>query len=148
MSLLAALIFKNSYILAATYFIFLKNWPIPNLKGFQYQIGTSVKRSGKQLSSKTNLSAFLRVICSNIRLKLCLRVTKIVKLFKFERIWGQVEAIKQSCTKYLRQTLVFMWNSTLREKFNFYFSVDFSYIRNSASNGFFKEQVHVSIWNK
>ena len=25
-------------------------------------------------------------------------------------------------TKYLRQTLVFMWNGSLREKFNFYFS--------------------------
>ena len=27
----------------------------------------------------------------------------------------------QSQTKYLRQTLVFMWNSAQREKFNFYF---------------------------
>ena len=31
----------------------------------------------------------------------------------------------QSLAKYLRQTLVFMWNSTLLEKFNFCFSDDF-----------------------
>ena len=29
----------------------------------------------------------------------------------------------QSCKKYIRKTLVFMWNSTLREKFNFCFSI-------------------------
>ena len=32
----------------------------------------------------------------------------------------------QSFTKYLRQTLVLMSNSALWEKFNFYFSGDFS----------------------
>ena len=31
----------------------------------------------------------------------------------------------QSFKKYLRQTLVFMWNSARREKFHFYFSGDF-----------------------
>ena len=31
----------------------------------------------------------------------------------------------QTFTKYLRQTLVFMWNSALREKFNFYFCKSF-----------------------
>ena len=31
----------------------------------------------------------------------------------------------QSCKKYIRKTLVFMWNSTLREKFNFCFSIVF-----------------------
>ena len=50
------------------------------------------------------------------------RVTKIVK-----RVWsglGQVRSQKlfhrQSWTKYLRQTLFFMWNGVLRENFNFY----------------------------
>ena len=33
--------------------------------------------------------------------------------------------MQQLFTKYLRQTIVFMWNSTLREKLNFYFSGDF-----------------------
>ena len=58
MSLLTAFIVKNSYILAGIFFIFLKKGPRPNLKGFQYQIWTLVKRSEKQLSSKTNFSTF------------------------------------------------------------------------------------------
>ena len=33
----------------------------------------------------------------------------------------------QSVTKYLRLTLLFMWNSALREKFNGYFSGSFCY---------------------
>ena len=35
---------SHSYILAGTYFIFLKERPKPNFKGFQNQIWTSVKR--------------------------------------------------------------------------------------------------------
>ena len=31
----------------------------------------------------------------------------------------------QSCSKYMIQTLVLVWNSTLREKFNFYFTAVF-----------------------
>ena len=38
MFLLTALIVKNIHILAGIYFIFLKNRPRPNLKGFQYLI--------------------------------------------------------------------------------------------------------------
>ena len=36
--------FKNSYILTGIYFIFQKKRPEPNLKVFQYQIWTSVKK--------------------------------------------------------------------------------------------------------
>ena len=36
--------------------------------------------------------------------------------------------ILQSLTKYLIQNLVFIWNSALREKFNFYFSAVFASI--------------------
>ena len=36
MSLLIALIVKNSHILARIYFIFLKKRPRPNLKGIQF----------------------------------------------------------------------------------------------------------------
>ena len=50
-----------------------------------------------------------------------LRVTKIVKEIKFEGVWGELEVIicfqRQPFTKYLRLTLVSMWNSALREKF-------------------------------
>ena len=44
---------------------------------------------------------------------------------KFEVVWDKVGSRKvfqrQSVTKYLRLTLVFMKNSTLREKFNCFF---------------------------
>ena len=84
MPLLTALIVKSNHILAVIYFIFLKIRATPNLKGFQYQICTSAKRSGKQLSSKTYCSAFLQISCSNFRLKLCQRpdIVKQIKLFE------------------------------------------------------------------
>ena len=48
MSLLTVVILKNSHTLAGNILhLSLKNNPSPNLKGFQYQIWTSVKRSGK-----------------------------------------------------------------------------------------------------
>ena len=46
-SLLTALIVKNSHILAEIYLIFLVKCPRLNLKSFQYQIWISVKRSLK-----------------------------------------------------------------------------------------------------
>ena len=53
-------------------------------------------------------------------------VTKIKKEITFEGVWGKLEAKKslqkQSITKYLRETLVFMRKSALRQKFNFRFS--------------------------
>ena len=73
MSLLTALIFKKFNVLAEFYFIFPKEHPRLNLKSFQCQIWTSVKRSWEYLSSKTNLSTFLHFSCSEFRLKLCQR---------------------------------------------------------------------------
>ena len=46
-SLLTALILKNCHILAGVHCIFIKQCPRSNLKGFQYQIWTPVKRSAK-----------------------------------------------------------------------------------------------------
>ena len=43
MSLLTALIVKNRHIAAKIYFTFPKTCRSTNLKGFQYQIWTSVK---------------------------------------------------------------------------------------------------------
>ena len=47
------------------------------------------------------------------------RVTKIIKQVKFGGVWGKLEAKKcsqrQPFTKYLRETLVFIWNSALWE---------------------------------
>ena len=74
MSLLTVPVAKNSHILAGIYFIFVKERPRPNWKVLQYQIWTSVKRSKKKLSSKTNFSTFLQLSRSNFRLKLGLRI--------------------------------------------------------------------------
>ena len=61
-----------------------------------------------------------------------LRGTKIVKEVKFEGVCGEFESKKgfqrQSFTKYSRLTLVFLWNSALSEKLNFYFSKGFASI--------------------
>ena len=50
---------------------------------------------------------------------------KVVKEVKFERLRRELEARncfqRQSFTKFLRQTLVFLRNSALPEKFNFCF---------------------------
>ena len=96
------------------------------MKGFQYQIWTSVNRLGKELSSKTNFSAFLQINCFNFMFKMCHRVTKTVKQIKFERVWRKLEAKKcfqrQSFTKYLRQTLFFMLNSALQEQITLHFT--------------------------
>ena len=82
MSLLRASIVKNSGILPEIYFIFLRKRPRRNLKVFQYYILTlvkrSVKRSKKQLSSKTRSITFLQANCSKFWLKLQFkRVAKI-----------------------------------------------------------------------
>ena len=58
MSLLTASIVKNSDFPAGIYFIFLKKRARPNLKAFQYQILTSVKRL--ETSSKTKFGTFLQ----------------------------------------------------------------------------------------
>ena len=51
-----------------------------------------------------------------------LRVTKIMKQIEFEGAWDELEAIscfqRQSWPKYIRQTLVLVWNSAFWEKFN------------------------------
>ena len=44
---MSSLFVKSSHILSGIYFIFLNNYSTPNLKGFQYQVWTSVKRSVK-----------------------------------------------------------------------------------------------------
>ena len=52
-----------------------------------------------------------------------LRVSKIVKGIKLEEFWGDLEANRcfqrQSFAKYLRLTVIFIWNSELLAKFNF-----------------------------
>ena len=58
MSILTALIVKNSHILAGIYFVFLTKRPRPNLKGFENQIWTSLKRSEKSSYQVTQILGF------------------------------------------------------------------------------------------
>ena len=48
-----------------------------------------LKRSRNQLPNKINFSAFLKISCSNFRLKLRERswVTKVLEQIKFEEVW-------------------------------------------------------------
>ena len=98
-----ALLVKNSHFF---YFIFLRN----------------------VLAQTLALFCNLVVLILSCNCVNSLRV-KIVQKNKFEGAWGELEAkdcfLRQSWTKYMRQTLVFMWNSAIVGNFNFYFSADF-----------------------
>ena len=67
---LTAAIVQNSHIFAAMFFIILKKYCRLNLKGFHYQIWTSLKWSEKWLLSKTIFSTFLKISCFNFMSKL------------------------------------------------------------------------------
>ena len=76
MSLLTAVIVKNSQILAGIYLNFLlkKNRSYTKIERLSIpNLDISEKRSEKQLSSKTNFCTFLQISCSNFWLKLCQR---------------------------------------------------------------------------
>ena len=74
----------------------------------------SVKRSEKQLSSKGSFCPFLKINCSDVSKKVskALELPKVSKKIKFEGGWDKLESKsgfqRQSITKYLRLTLVFM----------------------------------------
>ena len=92
-------VFINSYI------CFNKSYLGSNLVYLSKKQGkTSLK-----LSRKAKFSTFLQLACSNFRLK----------VYNFQR---------QSITIYLNLALVFMWHSTLLQKFNFCFGERFASI--------------------
>ena len=91
---MTSLIVKSSHVLAGIYFIFPKSRPRKNLKGFRYQIWTSLKRLGNKLSSKTNLNAFHQISSSNFRLKLCQRL-KSYKHCQNNQIWGGLGRVRK-----------------------------------------------------
>ena len=105
-------VYINNFIQNLLYLF--KNLPRPNLKGFQYQIVTSVKRSGNQLSIKKNFSSVLQISCSSFDLKLCQRSYNYQDnhKIKFKWVWVELGARnrlqRQQFTKYLTETLVFM----------------------------------------
>ena len=104
MSLLTALIVKNSHILAVIYFINLKQYPRPNWKGLIPNLDL------REIIGKVVITlALFRKLVALVLGKNCV---KIVKQIKFEEDWGELQVrnclLRQSFTKYLKQTLVFM----------------------------------------
>ena len=89
MSLLTALIVENSHIYARVYFIFLK---IVLKQAWKY-FNTKFRPQWKDLQSSYQVRIILALFCNLIALILgenCvegLRVTKIVKEIKFQRVW-------------------------------------------------------------
>ena len=96
MSSLRVIIFENSKFVAEIYFIFLKTSPRSNFKCFQYQIRTSVKKSQKQLSSKTNFITSFQIIDYNFRLKLCQSPQSYQNLWNKSSLKGPGASQKQN----------------------------------------------------
>ena len=129
MFLLTVSILKNNNIFAATYFIFQYKGSTKNLNVFRYRLWTSVKKSVNLLWSKTIFSFFFYNLVALILRWNCVKrliVTKIVQKINFDEDLSELEAKhcfqRQSLTKFRMRNLVFMWNSAVRKKFNFYFS--------------------------
>ena len=118
---LTASVLKSSHIKSIIYFIFLKNVLNQTWRSFNIKL----QSQWKDRKSSYIVRQILALFCNLIALILewhCvkgLRVNKIVKKIKFEGIWGELAVKKcfqrQSFTKYLRLTIVFMWNSALRK---------------------------------
>ena len=148
MPLFSVLFVKSSYILTGICFAFLRNHPRRDLKGFQYQIRSSVKGSGKQLPCKTNFRLFLEISYSDFSRNSVkgFRVTKIFDQIKFEGVWGELEARncsqRQSLTKYLRQDSSFPveWSTNGKVQFLFFrrfllVLAEFSFLAGGLSAG-------------
>ena len=91
LSLLTALVVKNSHVLAEIYFVFLKNvqtikleWlSISNLD-LSEKIGKAVIKLGKFYRSFAKF-----VLMSSYNCAKSVKVTKIIKQIKFEGVWGK-----------------------------------------------------------
>ena len=99
------------------------------------QIWVSGKRSGNYLSSKTNLSAFLQICCSDFTLKLRQRSSSYKNCQKKRKkkksnlrlsgmSWGQ-RMFPGAIVRRVGQGLVFVWDGALREGFGSCFWRDF-----------------------
>ena len=123
MSLLTYWIVKNSHILAGTYFIFLKNVLYQTWKAFKAKFGPQ----WKDRESKYQVRQILTLFCELVaKVKTMSEVLQLQKSWNKSNLKESGDGVgagncfqRQSFTKYLRQTLVFM------EKFSFCFSWDF-----------------------
>ena len=131
MSLFRALIAKNSYILSWIYFIFLKNVVDQTWKAFNTKFGPQCKDRESSYQVRQTLALFLHISCSNFKLKLCQRPEsyKNCETNQTGSGLGQVRSKKlfgeTTIHKILETNSSFLWNSTLREKFNLSFSAVF-----------------------
>ena len=126
MSLVTAVIVKNSYIYTGIYFVYLKTV----LKQTWIPVNTTFWLPWNDWKKREQVWQILALLCNLVDWILgsnfvkALRVTKAVN-----QILGHVRRKKMfpenSFTKYLWQTLVFKWRSKIRESFNFYFSAVF-----------------------
>ena len=119
MSLWTTLIDKNSHAFVGIYFIFLKKRPKPNLKEFCYQI----------LTSKTHLSTFLQINCSNFRLKLCQR-PQMYKICQTNQTWRGLGLVRSK--KVFPETIInkiFKPNSSFHVKYCTARKVQFLFFR-------------------
>ena len=119
MSLLIAKLVKKSCISTRTHFIFRRNVLKQTWKFFSTKFGSLWIYRQNSYKVRQIFVIFSHLIAPIL----------LVKEIRFQGFWGKFNSTvgfqRASVTKYVRQTLVFTWNSTLLEKFNLYFSTVF-----------------------
>ena len=106
---------------------FEENVPKLTWKSFntKFPIQENTQKCNDQLRQSSAISSNWVFLVLGYNSVNSLRVTKIFKEIIFEGVCGNLEPKtrfqRQSVTKYLRLTLVFAWNSALRDKLNFFF---------------------------
>ena len=110
---------------------------------------------GQQSSDKLRLHERLLYDKKNLlKMLLCqfkcfhfsiIKLTFVKNLEKRLRFFSPSKVL-QSWPKYFKQTVVFLWNSTLREKFNFYFSRIFCYYWQNFNFGSKAEHQAIILW--
>ena len=120
MSLLSALIFKNSHILARIFFMSLNNILDQTWNAFNTKFGP------QKNSEKDPEISYCELVAPNLTENYVngLRFAQVVQQSNLKRSEATKYFKRQPSTKCLPQTPVFMWNSALQKKFNFCFSGD------------------------
>ena len=124
--MLKEVIFFLEFVLSFWEILVCQTWKVFNTK-----FGAQSKdwKSSYQVRKILALFCILVTLIVGWNLVKCLRVTKNVKQIKLEGVCGRLEAKncfqRQPFTKYLRETLFFVRNSALQEKFFFFFFSNF-----------------------
>ena len=120
------------YRLKITLF-FVRNCPKKTWKTFNTKFWPKWKHRESSYQVRHILGRFWNLIALILGLNYVkgIRVTKIFREISFQGVLGKLQEKivyggNHSFTGYVRLTLIFVWNSALREKFNFCFSRYFS----------------------